>query len=117
MTDEQKTEIEDLETQSRIIAKEASAVFARWTEIDARRNRLDAHIAELRGDHARARWLRLLATPDADPVERHAAYIRVQAEHVAKSGGVTDGLPEEERAEVLAEVERMRAQGEEHAEH
>lgn len=104
-----KEEIEMLEAHSRRIAQQAESVRAEYERLNRSRTQLDAHIAALRGDHSRARWLRLVADPQATREERHAAYIRVQAESVLQSDGALSGIPEEQHAEVLAEVERLRA--------
>jgi hypothetical protein len=94
-------------TTTEEIAKLEEQLKAAQAEVD----RLRVALADAQGDVSRARWYRLLADPDAANGERHAAYIRVQAELVARAPHVLDVLPDDERDEIAAEVERLRAAG------
>ena len=107
--------IAELEERERETWRLCSAVSEVERRLRAEHDEAEILLAEARGDMDRARWLRLNATRDADPAERHAAYLRVQARTVLSSTDplvVLDAIPEPDRSEVAAEAERLRAAGE-----
>lgn len=70
---------------------------------------MEAEIADLEGDATRAAWNRALAS-GAPEAERHRLYVRLQAESVLEGGESYLGIPMQERDEIAAEVERLRAE-------
>jgi hypothetical protein len=103
-------EIAKLEAEYRHAADLAYAASRFWQHLQREADRLEADLADARGEHERARYLRLMNDPAASKEAKHAAYVGSQARRAIQYAGVLDVLPEHERAEVAAEVERMKSE-------
>lgn len=105
--------IAELEERERETWRLYSAVAEVARRLSAEHDEAEILLAEAKGDMDRARWLRLNATPGADPAEKQAAYVRLQAKNALAGGDpqvILSVLPEPDRTAVAAEVERIRAE-------
>lgn len=87
-----------------------SAAAELFAHLNVEADRLELALVEARGETDRATLLRLRLDPDATEAQKHAAYVRVQARNVLGCPSAIGVLPVSERAEISAEVERLKAE-------
>jgi hypothetical protein len=102
MTDEKKKRLLE-EARGEVLRREAEFNAARTSLYEAQ-----AALFELQGDDFHARWHRALAANDHAAASR--CYLESQARSVLEGRGIYGDVSEAEKARIMAEVERLRAE-------